>query len=175
MRDGLAALYGNRHDLFPMLRSVRAPGRPYVAFATDESAPGFYNFNQSPIHILGMRTADAKLGIYANWMGNTAQIDTANGLELEYYDYGTEAGRLELVSDPSSPQAMEMARQLLTEILPNELRAPLPPPLRIPQALTPGSIWPMPSSSRTTRRRTTRPCRCRVRWASARSSDRGGR
>lgn len=136
MRNELAALYGNRHDLFPMLRSVRAPGRPYVAFATDESAPGFYNFNKSPFHILCMRTADAKLGIYANWIENTDQIDTANGLELEYYDYSTEAGRLELISDPTSPQAMEMARQLLTEILPYELRAPLPPPLRIPQALT---------------------------------------
>lgn len=136
MRDDLETLYGNRLDIISMLRSARAPGRPYVLLATDESAPGYYNYNQSPSHIIGLRTQDAKLGTYANWVGNTTQIDTANGFEREYYDYSTEAGHLELNSDPNSSQAIAMAQALLTNVIPNELRAPLPPLLRPAQALS---------------------------------------
>lgn len=107
-----------------------------MLLVTDEVAPGFYNFNQSPGHIIGMRTADAKLGTYAFWVDNTDEIDTVNGLEIEYYDYSTEEGRLELNSHPSAPQAIAMKRQLFAEVVPNELRAPLPHPLRAAQDLS---------------------------------------
>ena len=136
MTHELAALYRSRHDIISMLRSAQAPGRPYVLLVTDEVAPGFYNFNQSPGHIIGMRTADAKLGTYAFWVDNTDEIDTVNGLEIEYYDYSTEEGRLELNSHPSAPQAIAMKRQLFAEVVPNELRAPLPHPLRAAQDLS---------------------------------------
>ena len=134
MSGDLATLYGNRLDIVPMLKSAGAAGRPYVLLATDETAPGIYNFNQSPYHIIALRTQDAKLGTYAFWAGDADEIETRNGLETEYYDYTTDAGRLELISDPDSADAIRMRRVLFEQAIPNELRAP--PPLRGPQALT---------------------------------------
>ena len=58
----LAQIYGGRQDLNAMLSSAAAPGRPFVVFATDESAPGYYNFSNAPGHIVGMRTQETKLG-----------------------------------------------------------------------------------------------------------------
>ncbi len=131
----LRRLYGGRHDMLAMLRSAGAPGRRYVLTVTDEVVPGFYNFNQSPTHLIGMRTEEAKVGVYANWVGNTDIIDP-KGLETEYYDYTTERGRLELDNDPDNPEAARMRDVLLTDLVRTELRAPLPLRYRLPQALS---------------------------------------
>jgi uncharacterized sulfatase len=129
----LAQIYGGRHDLIPMLRSSQAPGRQYVLCATDESAPGYYNFNKSPGHLLCMRTQEFKFGIYANWIDATAQIADNNTLETEFYDYSTEAGRAELDNLQNDPRIPALKRLLLDEIIPNEFRAPLPGVLRTAQ------------------------------------------
>ncbi len=42
----------------------------------------------------------------------------------------------ELVSDARNAQALEMQQALFSQIIPDKLRAPLPPLLREPQALT---------------------------------------
>ncbi len=132
----LAQLYGGRHDLIPMLKSANAPGRRFVMLATDEVVPGYLDFNNSPGHIVAVRTRHAKLAIYAHWIGNTDVIDTQNGLETEYYDYSTEAGRLELANDPENENALKLRHILLNDLIPNELRAPLPAVLRLPQTLS---------------------------------------
>lgn len=59
-------MYGNRHDMLPMLKSASAPGRPYVVFASDETVPEVLNFNSSASHIIGVRTDAGKLGTYSN-------------------------------------------------------------------------------------------------------------
>jgi arylsulfatase A-like enzyme len=135
----LIDLYGQRHDMIAMLRSAKAPGRPYVLFATDEVAPGFYNFNNAPGHIIGYRTEETKLGVYAKWFFGTAQIDPST-VQLEFYDYNTASGRLELenVRASEDPRVMQMYSTLLNDVIPNELEAPLPLPLRIPQAISLG-------------------------------------
>jgi hypothetical protein len=134
MNGPLGEIYGGRHDLSAMLKSPEAPGRPYVLLATDEVVPGYFNFNQSPAHILAMRTPDVKLGIYANWAGVTDQIVDDTTLETEFYDYATPEGRLETANLKHDPRIPPMKTELLGTLVPTELRAPLPGPLRDVQA-----------------------------------------
>lgn len=122
----LAEMYGRRHDILPMLRSRLAPGRPYVVQTSDEIVPLIYNFNNSPGHIIGLRTTDAKLGVYSNWTQSTTDLATDGTMEFEYYDYSSRGGRLELVNRKNDPAAAALYAALLADVLPNELRAPLP-------------------------------------------------
>jgi arylsulfatase A-like enzyme len=125
MTHDLAAIYGKRLNLLPMLQSASAPGRPYVVFATDEPVPQIYNFNGSPHHIIGLRTPDAKLGVYADWVSGTTAINHRS-IELEYYDYSTPGGLLETHNRKHDPARLRLLAALLTDVLPNKLRAPLP-------------------------------------------------
>lgn len=130
-------IYGQRHDLLPMLKSKDAAGRPYVVFSTDETVPLLYNFNSSPGHIIGVRTPTAKLGMYASWVQNTTNIAFDKKIEFEYYDYSTAEGRAETANtyDPNDPAIQALYDQLVSSILPNELRAPLPSIFAPAQAL----------------------------------------
>jgi arylsulfatase A-like enzyme len=121
--------YARRHDMIPMLRSSQAAGRPYVLLVDDEQVPKIYNFNGCPTHIIGIRTAESKFGVYANWVQGTTQINPAN-IELEFYDYSTERGRLEIDSTPGDSRVPALREALLTDILRNELRAPIAPAWR---------------------------------------------
>jgi uncharacterized sulfatase len=125
MRGRLARIYGKRHDMLPMLKSAKARGRPYVLLATDELIPGKLIYNDAPIHIVGLRTEAAKLGTYATWLGRTTQIKPGT-MELEFYDYATEAGLLELTNAPHDPRARRMLKLLLDRLIPDELQQRLP-------------------------------------------------
>ena len=125
----LAEMYDERLDLTKVLRSSRQRGRHALVMATDEVVPIEFNFNKSPRYILGLRTATAKLGLYSNWLPGTAKIDPKT-IELEFYDYSTERGRLELDNTPDDPMAKAMAQQLLTKYVPNAMEAPLPGSLK---------------------------------------------
>jgi arylsulfatase A-like enzyme len=118
-------IYGNRHDMYSMLKSRWAPGRDYLLFATDELAPGFFNFNGSPTNILSLTTSNTKVGVYADWKPLSVNIDPTT-VQLEFYDYSTRAGQLELISKPNDPRAQEGYEALVNNYLPNELAAPLP-------------------------------------------------
>jgi arylsulfatase A-like enzyme len=137
MTGDLATIYGQRHNLLPMLKSADASGRPYVVFTTDEVVPLLYNFNSSPGHIIGVRTPDAKLGVYAHWLTGTTEI-ALDTIEIEYYDYATPGGRLETDNQKDLPGAAELLTRLLEDILPNELRAPLPDSLVPAQTIAKG-------------------------------------
>lgn len=130
----LADIYSERLDLTKVLRSSRQRGRHALVMATDEVVPIEFNFNHSPRYILGLRTATAKLGLYSNWYPGTSTIDP-DSIELEYYDYSTERGRLELDNTPDDPMAKVLAQQLMTKYLPNAMEAPLPGALRGVSAL----------------------------------------
>jgi uncharacterized sulfatase len=136
----LGRIYAERHDLLPMLRSPQAAGRRYVLHAIDESAPGYYNFNASPPHIVGVRTQELKFGLYANWRGLTDQIIDDQTLETELYDYSTAAGQAELdnisTSNPSDPRIPALEQVLLGNLIPNVLRAPLPGALGAAQSVS---------------------------------------
>ena len=125
MTRELAKIYGGRHDMLSMLASCKAPGRQYVLHTTDEIAPGYYNPTKAPTHVLGLRTQEYKLGIYADWKTASSNID-ATTAQFEFYDYATEGGRMETVSTPSDPRAAATFKELQQHIIPNELQALLP-------------------------------------------------
>ncbi len=133
-QDHLAAIYGDRHDMISMLKSSSAPGRPYVLFATDEIVFNYLNFNKAPLHVLGLRLEDSKLGAYAHWLPLTSRI--VGPVQKEFYDYSTERGQLELDSDPNDPRANDLYENLIHNIVPHELRERLPGTLGIQQALS---------------------------------------
>jgi len=130
MTDMLAQIYDpeHRHNLLPMLKSANASGRPYVVFSTDEFTPSIYNFNKSPGHVIAVRTPTAKLGFYADWVKNTTNINFNGKLEFEFYDYSTPGGRAETDNtyNPNNPAVQKLYKQLVDDIIPHQLRAPLP-------------------------------------------------
>jgi uncharacterized sulfatase len=125
MTGDLAAIYRKRLNLLPMLQSASAPGRLYIVFTDDDPFPQLFNFNNSPQHIIGLRTPVAKLGVYADWVPGTTLIAPST-IQLEYYDYATPGGLLETDNRKDDPAAIILLAALLTDVLPNELRAPLP-------------------------------------------------
>jgi len=118
-------IYNNRHDMYSMLKSRYAPGRSYLLFATDEIVPNYFDFNGAPTNIISLRTEDNKTGVYSTWLPLTTHIDPAT-VQLEFYDYSTKNGQLELISDPHNPQAKKDYDALVSNFIPNELAAPLP-------------------------------------------------
>lgn len=108
MQGYLADIYGGRHDMISMLKSNRAPG---------------------PTHVLGLRSESTKLGAYQKWVPPTSHILPAS-VQLEYYDYATSLGQLEIENIAKhDPRAEDAYQVLINEIVPNELQAILPAPL----------------------------------------------
>lgn len=141
------AYLAGRADLAAMLSNPNAPGRPYIVHATDEDfieegprsgqfGPSLFGLGERK-HVIGLRTASAKLGMYSFWVPGTIQINPFNQ-QTELYDYTIPAGRLEVInSGPSQPRPALRRPALYTKLhdflvnfaIPNELRAPLPPSL----------------------------------------------
>lgn len=124
MKGRYSHFYGGRHDMLPMLKSASAEGRPYVLLVSDEQILANYNFNDAPLHILAMRTKTEKLVTYSKWKPLTGDVRPST-VELEFYDYTTEGGKLEIDNTASDPRVKGLVKQLLTDILPNEVRAPM--------------------------------------------------
>jgi len=125
-------MYGDRHNMIPMLKSTSANGRPYILFATDELVQPVYNFNDSPLHIVCMRTATEKFAFYSKWRTYSTDV-IASSIETEFYDYSTAAGRAETHNTPSDARVPALLAQLRNNLIPHELRAPLPGVYRLAQ------------------------------------------
>jgi arylsulfatase A-like enzyme len=118
-----------RLDLARILSDPSAPGRPYILHATDEIVTEFaiepYAAN-APLHIVALRTPDAKYAAYAYWSAEQIAPLVA-GQEHELYDYRTAAGRLELDNSAGKGSPREARLQaLLQRAYTEELRRPLP-------------------------------------------------
>jgi uncharacterized sulfatase len=87
------------------------------------------NYLQAPTHVLGVRTADAKLGTYSHWLPGTTRIDRAT-TQIDFYDCSTDLGRAETESRPHDPRAQVLLDRLLNQYVPQQMAAPLPPPLQ---------------------------------------------
>lgn len=135
LRGELAELYGGRHDLLSVLSSVDAPGREYAVYTSDEFVNRLLNYNASPTHIAGLMMGSQKLGFYRFWEPRTT-TPVERGQELEFYDHSTPAGAAETESRPDDPRAAEMLQRWDRDILPNEVRKPLPKSLRAAQEQT---------------------------------------
>ena len=113
-----------------ILLNPSTPGRDYILHTTDENWAPEENTTNSydadiPLHAISYRTSTAKLGLYSFWDEDTVEI-APDGHELEFYDYSTPEGAIELKSTPSSELATDYYNKLIHEAIPNELRQPLP-------------------------------------------------
>lgn len=137
-KDPRYAHLAGRLDLAALLHNPRARGRSYVLHTTDETfAEGGATASYAkgvPAHVIGYRTATAKLGLYSLWKQNTLDIVTS-GQELECYDYKTPRGRMELDNVAASNPVLcdKLLNTLVHDAIPHELRRPLPDSLRAAQ------------------------------------------
>jgi uncharacterized sulfatase len=128
-RGQLRQIYGERLNLVELLGNPNSPGRDHILFSTDEIMPLVFNYLRSPTHVLALRTREAKLVTYSKWYPGTTRPIPGSVL-LEYYDYATPEGRAETRSHPNDPRAKAMAHKLFTQYVPQQMEAPLPPPLK---------------------------------------------
>ncbi len=136
-----------RADIAGMAADAAAPGRPWIAHATDDmsveemaallkspvaqkvfgaAGPPTNIPTSAPSHIVAVRTAEAKLGMYTYWKPGSMDIDTSRPIHHELYDYQTPSGAQELDNLAGRSARQDDLQALLdNEVLP-ELRAPLP-------------------------------------------------
>ena len=134
MQGDYAEMYGNRYDMFPILKSARAKGLDYALFATDEAMAGEFDFatvpnaegQHTPCHIVAVITQQYKLGVYSRWPGGTT-VASPIDQQYEYYDYSTTRGQLEMDNTyDTSPAARLIKDKLLNELVPGVMEKPLP-------------------------------------------------
>lgn len=140
-----ATLYSKRFDMFPLLKSASANGRDYALFSTDETIDLWQDFatapnsvkNQTPPHVFALIMQNRKFSVYSNWTPGTVDIANDGRQDGELYDISTPIGRYEIDNlYRSSANASEVAtlkNLLLNDLVPNEMRAPLPESLRAAQ------------------------------------------
>jgi arylsulfatase A-like enzyme len=120
----------HRADIAAIARKPTAPGRPWVAHVTDETAIEEFErnvFEHSPNHVVAVRTPTAKYATYSRWKDGTLSTEKGDQ-DFELYDRRTKGGRLELDNIAGKGSALErkLSRLLSHEVLPNEVRRPLP-------------------------------------------------
>jgi len=128
-RGELAQIYGERLNLVELLRNPNAAGRDHILFATDEVLLDELNYLHAPTHVLAVRTHEAKLVTYTHWVPGTTR-PIPESMELEFYNYATSEGRAETRSHPNDPRAEALADKLFNQYVPQQMEAPLPPPLK---------------------------------------------
>jgi arylsulfatase A-like enzyme len=133
-----------RADLAAICADAEAPGRPWVLHATDEDVTEFasdLHDAEAPRHVIALRTAQGKLGLYSNWGEEGIEAESA-GQEVECYEYGTGEGRAELANVAGSSALEEQLRAMLeADAIPNELHEPLPGYLEKPQGKGMGNYY----------------------------------
>jgi len=117
-----------RLDLAGILANPEAPGRQFVLHATDETVTEFAiepYAADAPLHVVGLRTPQAKYVTYSNWPYDGI-VPKSQGEETELYDYSTHSGRLELHNSAGESPLEEGLRAEYERAFQDELRAPLP-------------------------------------------------
>jgi arylsulfatase A-like enzyme len=126
--DSSLAHLAARQDLAAICADPGAPGRPWVLHATDEDVTEFaadLHDAEAPRHVVALRTAQGKLGLYSNWAQESTEAQSV-GQEVECYDYSTFAGQAEVANVAGFSALEEELRTTLEEAIPSELHAPLP-------------------------------------------------
>jgi len=135
-REPYYAHIAGRLDLAQILADAAAPGRRYVLHATDETVTEFAvepYAADAPLHVIAMRTPQAKYTTYSNWPSDGIAL-LSQGQETELYDYGTQSGRLELHNGAGESPLEEGLRAEFHSAFTDELRAPLPGSMRAAHA-----------------------------------------
>jgi arylsulfatase A-like enzyme len=135
-KEARYAHIAQRLDLASVLADPDAPGREYVLHATDETVTEFAiepYAADAPLHVIALRTPQAKYATYSNWNGEEI-APLAEGQERELYDYSNESGRLELHNGAGRSPLEGSLQALMAQALVQELRQPLPGHLQRAQA-----------------------------------------
>lgn len=145
--DSRYSYLADRTDLAAIAADGAHPGRRWVAHATDDmsveeiatllNSPQARQFlgdtppptaipTSAPNHIVGVRTPEAKFGMYSYWRPGGMDIDTARPIDYELYDYTSADGHAERDNQAGrNPKQAELQGLIDHEVL-AELRAPLP-------------------------------------------------
>jgi arylsulfatase A-like enzyme len=127
-REQHYAHLAERLDLASILADPEASGRPFVLHATDETVTEFAvepYAADAPLHVVAIRTPQAKYATYSNWP-EEGILPLTRGQEFELYDYSTQDGRLELHNGAGESPLEEQLHVQLHDAFTQELRAPLP-------------------------------------------------
>lgn len=117
-----------RADLAAILADPNAQGRPYVLHTTDETVTEYAVESyaaDAPLHVVAVRTPQAKYASYASWQPGGIEPLGSNE-ERELYDYATDGGRLELHNGAGQSKLEAGLHATLSQAFQQELRAPLP-------------------------------------------------
>jgi arylsulfatase A-like enzyme len=117
-----------RLDLARILADPSAAGRHHVLHATDEVVTEYALETyaaDAPLHVVALRTAEAKYATYSDWIPGTIQPLTS-GAETELYDYTNQRGRLELENLAGRSGSETHLSHLMRRAIAGELREPLP-------------------------------------------------
>ena len=136
--DSAYAQIAARADIAAICQSPAAPGRAYIAHATDEpgtspAVPSPQQVKPAPFHITGVRTPQGKIARYAFWKDGGTEIDESRPVQWEAYDYASREGRLEVdnvYGKRSSAAFVRRMSSLLDKAMAEEIQAPLPAPLQ---------------------------------------------
>ncbi len=127
-QDGHYSHLASRHDVASMLSDPKAPGRDYVLHATDETVTEFAiepYAAEAPLHVVALRTPQAKYATYSNFAPGSLNAETA-GREAELYDYSTPEGRMELANEVGNSASEPHLAALMQRAVRDELHEPLP-------------------------------------------------
>ncbi len=127
-KDSNYSQIASRHEVGAMLSDPLAPGRDYVLHATDETVTEFAiepYAAEAPLHVVALRTANAKYATYSNFAPDSIRLLDA-GRETELYDYSTPDGQMELDNLAGNSALEPKLNAQLQRAIRDELREPLP-------------------------------------------------
>lgn len=129
----------SRGDIAEIASNPGAAGRPWVAHVTDETTVEELSYthsfaNEAPHHVTAVRTPSSKYAVYSPWKDGTIEVDSSDQ-DFELYDYSSDDGVAELTNQAGKGSQLQadMSALLENEVIPNEVRAPLPRRLRAAQ------------------------------------------
>lgn len=143
-----------RADIASIAARPGERGRPWVAHVTDDitveematmlPTAGMPNApsvragevpTAAPSHIVAVRTAAGKLGVYSHWKPGTTVVDPTREVQRELYDYSTPDGLREIDNQAGRSPLQQKLQGLLDGEVKSEIEAPLPAGLQRAQEL----------------------------------------
>ncbi len=127
-KDSDYSQIASRHEVGAMLSNPLAPGRDYVLHATDETVTEFAiepYAAEAPLHVVALRTANAKYATYSNFAPDSIKLLDA-GRETELYDYSTPEGQMELENLAGNSALEPKLNAQMQRAIRDELREQLP-------------------------------------------------
>jgi arylsulfatase A-like enzyme len=127
-KDSNYSQIASRHEVGAMLSNPLAQGRDYVLHATDETVTEFAiepYAAEAPLHVVALRTANAKYATYSNFAPDSIKLLDA-GRETELYDYSTSGGQMELENQAGNSALEPKLNAQMQRAIREELREPLP-------------------------------------------------